>query len=105
MNPARCLLLPWWIAQLPIGAKAFCDNPILGSPTLNRWGLHLGRVRLAAALARSRRQRLRHLVKEEDRSAFERDGFVLKRDFLRADYRRRQDAGSTSAFAHDERLI
>ncbi|PXA83378.1 phytanoyl-CoA dioxygenase [Nostoc sp. 3335mG] len=85
MNPARYLLLPWWIAQLPTGAKAFCDNPVIGSPTLNHWGLHVGRIRLAAALARSRRHRLRHLVNEADRSAFERDGFILKRDFLASD--------------------
>jgi len=84
MNPARYLLLPWWIAQLPTGAKAFCDNPVIGSPTLNRWGLHVGRIRLAAALARSRRRRLGRLVSEQDRVAFDRDGFVLKRDFLPA---------------------
>jgi len=82
MNPVRYLLLPWWIAQLPTGAKAFCDNPVIGSPTLNRWGLHVGRVRLAAALAASRRRRLRALVSAADAAAFARDGFVLKRDFL-----------------------
>jgi hypothetical protein len=82
MNPARYLLLPWWIAQLPTGAKAFRDNPILGSPTLNRWGLHTGRVRMAAALADLRRRRLAHLVSAEDRAAIDHDGFVLKRDFL-----------------------
>jgi hypothetical protein len=82
MNPARYLLLPWWIAQLPTGAKAFCDNPVIGSPTLNRWGLHVGRVRLAAALAASRRRRLRALVSAADAADFARDGFVLKRDFL-----------------------
>jgi len=84
MNPVRYLLLPWWIAQLPTGAKAFCDNPIIGSPTLNRWGLHVARVRIAAVLARLRRRRLRHLIGVEDRTAFERDGFVIKRDFLPA---------------------
>jgi hypothetical protein len=82
MNPARYLLLPWWIAQLPTGAKAFCDNPVIGSPTLNRWGLHVGRIRIAAALAAARRRRLGHLVGNDDRRAFERDGFVLRRDFL-----------------------
>jgi hypothetical protein len=82
MNPARYLLFPWWIAQLPTGAKAFCDNPVIGSPTLNRWGLHAARVRAADALAQSRRRRLAHLVSAEDRAAFERDGFVLRRNFL-----------------------
>lgn len=82
MNPVRYLLLPWWIAQLPTGAKAFCDNPVIGSPTLNRWGLHVGRVRLAATLAAARRRRLRALVSVEDAADFARDGFILKRDFL-----------------------
>jgi len=85
MSFGRYLLLPWWLAQLPTGAKAFCDNPIIGSPTLNRWGLHVGRVRLAAALAGSRRRRLRHLISDQDRTLFERDGFVLKRSFLPPD--------------------
>ncbi len=82
MSPVRYLLLPWYIAQLPTGAKAFCDNPVIGSPMLNRWGLHVGRIRLAAALARSRRRRLRHLASESDRLAFARDGFIEKQEFL-----------------------
>jgi hypothetical protein len=85
MSPARYLLLPWWIAQLPTGAKAFCDNPVIGSPTLNRWGLHVARVRMAASLAAARRRRLAHLVPEADRTAFARDGFVVRHDFLGAD--------------------
>lgn len=82
MNLVRYLLLPWWIAQLPTSAKAFCDNPVIGSPTLNRWGLHVGRIRMANSLARSRRRRLSHMMDEADRRAFERDGFVLKPNFL-----------------------
>jgi len=85
MNPARYLLLPWWVAQLSTGAKAFCDNPVIGSPLLNRCGLHVTRVRVAAMLADKRRRRLAHLVSPEDRAAFDRDGFVLKPDFLPPD--------------------
>jgi hypothetical protein len=85
MNPARYLLAPWWIAQLPTGAKAFCDNPVIGSPTLNRWGLHVARVRMADALAQRRRKRLAHLVSANDRAAFERDGFVVRPNYLPAD--------------------
>ena len=84
MNVARYLLLPWWIAQLPTGAKAFCDNPVIGSPTLNRWGLHVARVRVADRLAALRRTRLAARVSDADRTAFDRDGFVLRRDFLPA---------------------
>lgn len=84
MSPARLLLLPWWIAQIGTGAKAFSDNPVIGSPTLNRWGLHSGRVRIAARLAARRRRALASLVSAEDRAAFDRDGFVLRRDFMPA---------------------
>lgn len=82
MNPARLLLLPWWVASLATGAKAFSDNPVIGSPRLNRWGLHAGRVRAAAAMAERRRRRLDALIDPADAAAFDRDGFVLKRDFL-----------------------
>ncbi|USI72372.1 phytanoyl-CoA dioxygenase family protein [Sphingomonas morindae] len=82
MTPARYLLLPWWVAQLGTGAKAFCDNPVIGSERLNRLGLHVGRVRAAAGMAARRRARLAGMVSAEDRAAFARDGFVLKRNFL-----------------------
>jgi hypothetical protein len=84
MGVARYLLLPWWTAQLATGAKSFCDNPVIGSRRLNRLGLHVARMRIAASLAASRRHRLRHLLSDADRAAFDRDGFVLRRDFLPA---------------------
>ncbi len=76
------LLAPYWAAQLPTGAKSFMDNPILGNPTLNGWGLHVWRMGLAHRLAQSRRRRLAHLVAPEDRQGFDRDGFVVKPGFL-----------------------
>lgn len=85
MNPARYLLAPLWLAQLATGAKSFRDNPIIGSPRLNARGLHAGRVRHADALAERRRRRLAHLIDVTDRAAFDRDGFVEKRDFLPAE--------------------
>lgn len=78
----RVLMSPVWAAQLFTGATSFVDNPILGSPGLNRMGLHLARIRLAHAMAGLRRAQLAHLVSAEDRGAYRRDGFVLKRDFL-----------------------
>ena len=81
------LLAPWHVAALATGAKSFRDNPVIGSPTLNRAGLHVARVKLAHRMAEWRRQRLSAMVCEEDRAAFERDGFILKPDFLpAADY-------------------
>src|SRR5271168_5538393 len=81
------LLAPWHVAALATGAKSFRDNPVIGSPALNRAGLHVARVRLAHRVAEWRRQRLSALVCDEDRAAFERDVFILKPDFLpAADY-------------------
>jgi hypothetical protein len=81
----RWALAPLHVAALSTGAKSFRDNPVLGSPTLNRLGLHAARVRLAHEMADRRRQRLAGLVAPEDAAAFERDGFVLKPGFLPAD--------------------
>jgi hypothetical protein len=76
------LLAPIHVAALATAAKSFRDNPVIGSPALNRAGLHVARVRLARRLAEWRRERLAPLISQQDRSAFERDGFILKRDFL-----------------------
>jgi len=82
MTALRLLLAPWWALQLATGAKAFVDNPLIGSRRLNERGLHVGRVRLAHALAWRRRRRLSRLVGTEDAATFARDGYVEKRDFL-----------------------
>lgn len=73
---------PFWAAQLLTGAKSFRDNPILGSPLLNRLGLHVARQDLAHRLATIRRRRMARLVSPVHADAFARDGFVLVRDFL-----------------------
>jgi hypothetical protein len=81
----RRALLPWWALQVFTSAKSFQDNDILGSERLNRRGLHAWRAALAQRMADRRRTRLAGLVSAEDRDAFRRDGFVLKRDFLKPD--------------------
>ncbi|HEY1259571.1 MAG TPA: phytanoyl-CoA dioxygenase family protein [Stellaceae bacterium] len=82
------LLAPVHVAALATGAKSFCDNPIIGSPRLNRAGLHIARIRLAQRMTEWRRERLAALIGDEDRTAFDRDGFVIKHNFLSdADYR------------------
>ena len=78
----RWILLPFHCAALLSSAKSFRDNPVIGSPVLNQRGLHLLRRRAAAALGRRRRRQLKGLLAAEDRDAFERDGFVVKHDFL-----------------------
>jgi hypothetical protein len=87
------LKLPFAAAAVATSAKSFRDNPVIGSPALNRWGLHVRRVKLAHHLAWWRRKRLEHLVSAEDRDAFIRDGFVRKENFLPPDmFARLRDA-------------
>jgi Phytanoyl-CoA dioxygenase (PhyH) len=78
----RAAMTPVWIAQLATGTKSFERNAVIGSRRLNEWGLHASRVRLACRLAQARRRKLAGLVSEEDRKAFDRDGFVLHPNFL-----------------------
>ena len=86
---ARTLLKWWraplWTLALATGAKSFADNPILGSPALNRRGLHVARLKLAHRLAWARRRRLARALPAEWRQQFDRDGYVEVRDFLPAD--------------------
>lgn len=77
-------LLPYWSVQLLTSAKSFEDNRLIGSPKLNARGLHVWRVRTAARLASRRRARLASQLSREDRETIDRDGFLVKRDFLPA---------------------
>src|SRR5271166_4931353 len=79
------LWTPVWIAQLFTGTKSFEQNPVIGSRILNQWGLHGARVALAHRLASARRARLAELISIRDREDFDRDGFVVRRDFLPPD--------------------
>jgi hypothetical protein len=93
MNPARYLMAPLWVAALATGAKSFRDNPLIGSPELNRRGLHAKRIKLAHDMAWRRRARLAPMIAAEDRAAFDRDGFVTKEQFLpRSEFERLRDA-------------
>jgi hypothetical protein len=76
------LWAPLWTAQLLTGAKSFERNRVIGSRWLNERGLHTARVRLAHRIAAMRRRRLAGLVSDADRAAFERDGFVIRPNFL-----------------------
>jgi len=77
MKIRTVLLAPWWTLQLLTSAKSFLDNPMIGSPRLNARGLHVGRVKLAAAMTAWRRRRLAGKVPVAWRQAFDRDGFVV----------------------------
>src|SRR4051794_14826167 len=66
------------------GAKSFADNPILGSGRLNRWGLHVRRVALAQRMTWRRRRLLRSRTPAADVAAFDRDGYIVRPEFLAA---------------------
>jgi hypothetical protein len=76
------LLGPIWAAQLLTAAKSFTDNPLIGSRWLNARGLHVWRLRTAERMARMRRRRLAVLLSPEDRVAFDRQGYIVKPQFL-----------------------
>src|SRR5215831_14904863 len=78
----RTAMIPLWIAQLLTGTKSFERNLVIGSRRLNEWGLHAHRVALAHRLASARRRKLAGLISVSDREAFERDGFVVRPNFL-----------------------
>lgn len=78
-------MAPLWLAQLATGTKSFERNPVIGSRRLNAWGLHAARVAVAYRMASRRRRRLAGLISREDREAFDRDGFVIRRNFLPAE--------------------
>jgi hypothetical protein len=81
-NPLTWLLAPVHLLALLGPAKSFRDNPVLGSPGLNRAGLHILRKRLALRSGAKRRASLSHLLPRPEREAFERDGFLVLPDFL-----------------------
>ena len=81
----RTLLMPLWLAQVFSQEKFFARNPVIGSRWLNERGLHTARVNIACRLAAARRQRLARLIRAEDRQRFDRDGFIVKHDFLPPD--------------------
>ncbi len=78
----QTLLMPLWLAQVFSQEKFFARNPVIGNRRLNERGLHTARVKVACRLAERRRQRLAGLISAEERETFDRDGFIVKRDFL-----------------------
>lgn len=85
MKALDLVKMPLWVAELATGAKSFVGNPIIGNPTLNRWGLHEKRVQFAERMANFRRHQMTHLVDTKDAEAFARDGFVIRQNLLSPD--------------------
>jgi len=79
-------LAPLWIAQIGTKAKSFRDNPILGSPRLNKWGLHAARRKVADAMSRYRRPELALHIAPQERARFDEVGYFLRHDALNPEH-------------------
>lgn len=77
------------ILKIPIGlfevfttTKSFKDNPIIGSPFLNRLGLHVFRLLVSHAVMRFRMLLLSPMISAEDRKSYFEKGYIVKETFL-----------------------
>ena len=66
-------------------AKSFESHSIIGNQTLNELGLHRFRVEQASRLAQQRREKLAKELTLEEVQQFQKNGFILKENFLSAD--------------------
>ena len=75
-------LLPIHAAAVGTAIKSFKSNPILGSPRLNRMGLHVKRVSLAEKLSIRRQAGLARLITDEQAQTINRDGYITIKNVL-----------------------
>lgn len=71
-----------WLFELVTTAKSFRDNPIIGSPLLNRLGLHVIRIVISHGIMRVRMWMFALPLSAKERRDYFRDGFILKPNFL-----------------------
>lgn len=84
MTPVDILKMPLWTLALLSKEKSFVKNPVIGSHFLNRHGLHIKRIRAAAAMTGLRRRQLAksELLTEGMLKQFDENGYFLIRNFL-----------------------
>lgn len=103
-NLFKIHMWPVWFFALGTQAKSFRDNPVIGSQTANRLGLHIIRVLLAHASTNFRALLLSPLMMPDYRKAFKEDGFVVIEDFLSSD-NMAQIKGELSGYCGEVRQI
>ncbi|MEE9328408.1 MAG: phytanoyl-CoA dioxygenase family protein [Cocleimonas sp.] len=74
--------IPLWIFELFTTSKSFRDNPIIGSPVLNKMGLHVIRLLVSHAIMRTRMWFLALSISVEDRKSFFDNGYIAIENFL-----------------------
>ncbi|MEM9222592.1 MAG: phytanoyl-CoA dioxygenase family protein [Pseudomonadota bacterium] len=85
MTPKKILSLPLQAPAVLTAEKSFRKNAVIGSARLNALGLHRRRVAAAHGLSATRRARLGHRLDAAERAAFDRDGFVMRKNALPED--------------------
>ncbi len=73
---------PLHLAQVFTTAKSFEKNQVIGSPLLNRLGLHVFRLLLAHGITALRSVFFVALASQDERRAMRRQGYLVKEDFL-----------------------
>lgn len=79
---SKTIRLPLYALQLFTSAKSFRDNPIIGSKLLNRLGLHVIRMVVAAGMTKVRYICLAPLMDKSERQSFSQNGYLLIENFL-----------------------
>jgi len=84
MNFIDILKYPFWAMAVLGKEKSFVKNPVIGSSFLNKHGLHIKRIKLAASMAEFRRKQLARssYLTREQLKKFENNGYFLVRNFL-----------------------
>lgn len=80
----RIFQSPLWLGSVFTEAKSFRDNPILGSSSLNRIGLHIFRMKIARTFATSRRYFLKQDLDSQKVEEYLKTGFIKDSEFLSA---------------------
>ncbi|MGB0508174.1 MAG: phytanoyl-CoA dioxygenase family protein [Pikeienuella sp.] len=97
------LKLPIHALAIAGSSSSFRNNPVLGSPNLNRRGLHVKRIKMAERMADSRRRRLARLVSKEHAEQYVEQGFVRIENVLPDDlFQQLSEEVETTRFAARE---
>ena len=81
----KLIKAPLWLFDLVTTAKSFKDNPIMGSPMLNRMGLHVIRLVVSHSFMRLRMWMLAFPISRKDRQRYFGEGYIIKENFLSDD--------------------
>lgn len=79
------LLFPYYLLAVFSSQKSFVSNPVIGSKTLNKLGLHVARILLAHAIYKIRCAPFYFAATKAEKSSWNKNGYILKENFLAPD--------------------